>query len=49
MILQLSFSSTVSVGCLSMQKFINEDSKSPYIGFGTIDVMDKAFRGHIDG
>ena len=32
-----------------MQKFINENPKSPNISFWTINVMDKPFRTHIDG
>ena len=32
-----------------MQKFINEDAKSPNISFWAINVMNKTFRTHING
>lgn len=31
-----------------MEQFIDENSKSPDIGFGTIDTMDQSLRTHIE-
>jgi hypothetical protein len=32
-----------------MEKFVDEDTKGPYISFGSILMKEQAFRTHIDG
>ena len=32
-----------------MEKLIDQNSKSPYISLGSINIIDEAFRRHIDG
>ena len=32
-----------------MKEFVDEDAKGPDIGFGSVDVVDEAFGGHVDG
>ena len=32
-----------------MKKFVYEDSKSPHIGFGSINVVNKSLGAHVEG
>ena len=46
---ELGLSFTGFEWSISMKKFIDDDSKSPYISFRTILVVNQAFRTHVDG
>ena len=46
---QLSLGSAVGIGCFSVEKLVYQNSKCPDICFGSVDVMNQAFRRHIDG
>ena len=35
-------------GCLAVQKFVDEDAKSPDVGFRSVDVVDEPLGRHVD-
>ena len=49
MVFQLGLGSTVSVGCLTVQEFVDQDTECPYVCFRTIDIVNKSFGGHVNG
>lgn len=49
MVFQLGLGPTVSVGCLTVQEFVDQDTECPYVCFRTIDIVNKSFGGHVNG
>jgi hypothetical protein len=47
-LLQFLFCSARRKGCFAMEQLIYENSKSPDIGFGSVDVVDEAFGSHVN-
>lgn len=48
-LLQLQLRPACGVGRLPMQQLINENSESPDVGLGAVDIVDESFGGHVDG
>lgn len=46
---ELGFCFTERVRGFTMKELIDEDTKSPYVCFLAIGVINEGFRGHIEG
>lgn len=48
-VLEFTFGSAMTEGSLPVQKFVDHDSESPDIGFGSVNVFDKPLWRHVNG